>query len=140
MPAIQRVGVVGCGLMGSGIAEVCARAGYTTVVREATGELLQSGLARINGSMDKAVARGKMPAEERDGARARIIGTTDMHAFDECDLIIEAVPEDLAMKRKIFAELDGIAPPHAIPVSYTHLRAHETRHDLVCRLLLEKKK
>jgi|BarGraNGADG00212_2_1021979.scaffolds.fasta_scaffold02249_5 3-hydroxybutyryl-CoA dehydrogenase len=119
MPAIQRVGVVGCGLMGSGIAEVCARAGYTTVVREATGELLQSGLARINGSMDKAVARGKMPAEERDGARARIIGTTDMHAFDECDLIIEAVPEDLAMKRKIFAELDGIAPPHAILASNT---------------------
>jgi len=119
MPAIQRVGVVGCGLMGSGIAEVCARAGYTTVVREATGELLQSGLARINGSMDQAVARGKMPAEERDGARARIIGTTDMHAFDECDLIIEAVPEDLAMKRKIFAELDGIAPPHAILASNT---------------------
>ena len=119
MPAIQRVGVVGCGLMGSGIAEVCARAGYTTVVREATGELLQSGLARINGSMDKAVARGKMPAEERDRARARIIGTTDMHAFDECDLIIEAVPEDLAMKRKIFAELDGIAPPHAILASNT---------------------
>jgi 3-hydroxybutyryl-CoA dehydrogenase len=119
MPAIQRVGVVGCGLMGSGIAEVCARAGYTIVVREATGELLQSGLARINGSMDKAVARGKMPAEECDGARARIIGTTDMHAFDECDLIIEAVPEDLAMKRKIFAELDGIAPPHAILASNT---------------------
>ena len=119
MPAIQRVGVVGCGLMGSGIAEVCARAGYTTVVREATGELLQSGLARINGSMDQAVARGKMPAEERDGALARIIGTTDMHAFDECDLIIEAVPEDLAMKRKIFAELDGIAPPHAILASNT---------------------
>jgi 3-hydroxybutyryl-CoA dehydrogenase len=119
MPAIQRVGVVGCGLMGSGIAEICARAGFTTIVREATGELLQSGLARINGSMDKAVARGKMPAEERDGAWARIIGTTDMHAFDDCDLIIEAVPEDLAMKRKIFAELDGIAPPHAILVSNT---------------------
>jgi 3-hydroxybutyryl-CoA dehydrogenase len=119
MPAIQRVGVVGCGLMGSGIAEICIRAGYTTIVREATGELLQSGLARINGSLDKAVARGKMSADERDGARARIIGTTDMHAFDECDLVIEAVPEDLAMKRKIFAELDGIAPPQAILASNT---------------------
>jgi 3-hydroxybutyryl-CoA dehydrogenase len=119
MPAIQRVGVVGCGLMGSGIAEVCARAGYTTIVREATGELMQSGLARINGSMDRAVARGKLPAEERDAARARIIGTTDMHAFDECDLVIEAVPEDLAMKRKIFAELDGIVPPQAILASNT---------------------
>ena len=119
MPAIQRVGVVGCGLMGSGIAEICARAGYTTIVREATGELLQSGLARINGSMDKAVARGKIPAEERDSARARLIGTTDMHAFDECDLVIEAVPEDLAMKRQIFAELDGIAPPRAILASNT---------------------
>ncbi len=119
MPAIERVGVVGCGLMGSGIAEICARAGYTTIVREATGDLLKAGLARINGSMDKAVARGKMQVQERDGSRARIIGTTDMHAFDECDLVIEAVPEDLAIKREIFRELDGIAPPHAILASNT---------------------
>ena len=73
MPAIQRVGVVGCGLMGSGITEVCARAGYTTMVREATGELLQSGLARINGSMEKAVARRQARRlTTRDNARARI--------------------------------------------------------------------
>ncbi len=116
---IQRVGVVGCGLMGSGIAEVCARAGYTVVVREASGDYLQAGINRIRGSLDRAVGRGKLPAAERDEAQARIIGTTDMHAFDACDLVIEAVPEDLGLKRKVFAELDGIVPPHAILASNT---------------------
>ena len=119
VPAIQRVGVVGSGLMGSGIAEVCARSGYTVVVREANGDLLQAGMDRINGSLDKAVSRGKLAAAQRDTARSRIIGTTDMHAFAQCDLVIEAVPEELSLKRKIFAELDGIAPPHAILASNT---------------------
>jgi 3-hydroxybutyryl-CoA dehydrogenase len=118
-PSIQRVGVVGCGLMGSGIAEVVGRSGYTVVVREANGDLLQVGLDRINSSMDRAVVRGKMDAGERDNARARIIGTTDMHVFGECDLVIEAVSEDLNLKKKIFAELDQIAPPHAILASNT---------------------
>ncbi len=117
--AIERVGVVGCGLMGSGIVEVCAKAGYTVVVREATPELLQAGMTRINGSLDKAVSRGKLAAAERDATQARIIGTTDMNAFGQCDLVIEAVPEDLALKRKIFAELDGVTPPHAILASNT---------------------
>jgi len=116
---LSRIGVVGCGLMGAGIAEVCARAGYTVIVREVSDALLQAGLARIDGSLSKAVARGKLPAGERDAARARIIGATDMSAFATCDLVIEAVAENLALKRKVFAELDGAAPPHAILASNT---------------------
>jgi 3-hydroxybutyryl-CoA dehydrogenase len=119
MAAIQRVGVVGCGQMGAGIAEVCAKAGYTVMVREANDDFLQAGLARLNGSLDKAVARGKLAAAERDAVRARIIGTTEMRGFAQCDLIIEAVPEDMKLKRQIFAEIDAVAPPHAILASNT---------------------
>ncbi len=116
---ISRVGVVGCGLMGSGIAEVCARSGYTVIVREVTAELLEAGLARIDGSMERAVSRGKLSAADRDAARSRISGTTDMAAFAECDLVIEAVVENLDLKRQVFAQLDAITPPHAILASNT---------------------
>ncbi len=116
---ISRVGVVGCGLMGAGIAEVCAKSGYTVIVREVSRELLESGLARINSSMDRAVAKGKLAAADRDTARSRIIGTTNAGAFAECDLIIEAVIENLDLKRRIFAEVDAVAPPHAILASNT---------------------
>jgi 3-hydroxybutyryl-CoA dehydrogenase len=117
--AIERVGVVGCGLMGAGIAEVCAKMGYIVVVREMTGDLLQAGIGRINGSMDRAVAKGKLSTEDRDAAQGRIMGTTDMQALAECDLVIEAVVENLDLKRKIFAELDAITSPHAILASNT---------------------
>lgn len=116
---ISRVGVVGCGLMGTGIAEVCAKSGYTVIVREVNRELLETGIARIRGSMDRAVSKGKLSADERDAAAARIIGTTDMHAFGDCDLIVEAVAENLDLKRRVFAELDVITPPHAILASNT---------------------
>ena len=116
---LRRIGVVGCGLMGAGIAEVCARAGYTVIVREVSDALLQAGLARIDGSLNKAVTRGKLASGECETARARIIGATDMSAFATCDLVIEAVAENLALKRKVFAELDGVAPPHAILASNT---------------------
>ena len=116
---IQRVGVVGCGLMGAGIAEVCAKSGYTVIAREVNRELMEAGIARIRGSMDRAVAKGKLAAADRDAAATRIIGTTDMHAFDGCDLVVEAVAENLELKRKIFAELDAITPPHAILASNT---------------------
>jgi 3-hydroxybutyryl-CoA dehydrogenase len=119
MAKIQRVGVVGCGQMGAGIAEVCGKAGYKVVVREANGDLLQRGLARLNASLDKAVERGKLPADQRDEVLARIVGTTDIHSFAQCDLIIEAVPEDMKLKRQVFAELDAVAPPHAILASNT---------------------
>jgi 3-hydroxybutyryl-CoA dehydrogenase len=116
---VSRVGIVGCGLMGSGIAEVCAKAGYTVIVREVSRELLASGLARINGSLDKAVAKGKLSAANRDAARARIIGATDFSAFSDCDLVVEAVAENMDLKRRVFAELDAVTPPHAILASNT---------------------
>ena len=119
MQPIHRVGVVGCGLMGAGIAEVCAKTGYTVIVREVNRDLMEAGIARIRSSMDRAVTKGKLAANDRDAAAARIIGTTDLHAFDACDLIIEAVVENLDLKRKTFAELDAVAPPHAILASNT---------------------
>jgi len=116
---IQRVGVVGCGLMGAGIAEVCAKAGYPVVVREATSGLLTAGLARISSSMERAVARGKLAGVERDAAWARITGVIEMGALAECDLVVEAVPENLELKRQVFADLDAVAPAHAILASNT---------------------
>jgi 3-hydroxybutyryl-CoA dehydrogenase len=116
---INKVGVVGCGLMGSGIAEVCAKAGYDIVVREVSDELLQKGLGRIQRSLAKAVARGKATQEQADQAWAHIQGTLDLAAFSDCDLVVEAAIENMAAKKEIFAELDGILPPHAILASNT---------------------
>ena len=116
---INRVGVVGCGLMGSGIVEVCARAGYQVVVREVSTELLQAGLARVERSLSKAVDRGKATREQADKALAGIEGTLDLAGFGACDLVIEAAIENMAVKKEIFAELDGILPAHAILASNT---------------------
>jgi len=116
---IKKVGVVGCGIMGSGIAEVCARSGYEVVVREISEELLQKGLERIRKSMAKGVKRGKLTQEEMDAALARIQGTTEMKDFAPCDLVIEAVVEKMEVKKQVFAELDAICPPHAILASNT---------------------
>lgn len=116
---ITRVGVVGCGLMGAGIAEVSARAGYTVIVREISREVLEGGLKRISTSLDRAVAKNKLTAEDRDAAQARIIGVTDLNALADCDLVVEAVVENLDLKRKIFADLDACTPPHTILASNT---------------------
>lgn len=116
---IKKVGVVGCGLMGSGITEVCARSGYDVVVREVNDELLQKGLERIRASMSKGVSRGKLSQEEMDAALARIKGTTSMEDFADCDIVIEAVVENLDVKKQVFAELDRITPPYAILASNT---------------------
>ena len=116
---IKKIGVVGCGLMGSGIAEVCARSGYDVVVREVNDELLQKGLDRIRKSMAKGVQRGKLTQEEMDAALARIQGTTKMEDFAPCDLVIEAVVEKMEVKKQVFAELDAICSPHAILASNT---------------------
>ncbi|HDH09813.1 MAG TPA: 3-hydroxybutyryl-CoA dehydrogenase [Chloroflexi bacterium] len=116
---IKKIGVVGCGLMGSGIAEVCARSGYDVVVREVNDELLQKGLDRIRKSMAKGVQRGKLTQEEMDAALARIQGTTKMEDFAPCDLVIEAAVEKMEVKKQVFAELDAICPPHAILASNT---------------------
>jgi 3-hydroxybutyryl-CoA dehydrogenase len=116
---VRTVGVVGCGLMGSGIAEVCARSGYSTLVREVNEDLLSRGLDRLRSSMDTAVQRGKLAADERDAAATRLRGTTRLDDFGECDLVIEAATENLKIKQETFAELDRVCPPHAILASNT---------------------
>jgi 3-hydroxybutyryl-CoA dehydrogenase len=116
---VHIVGVVGCGLMGSGIAEVSARSGYRVIVLEINEELLQSGLNRIRNSLSKAVARGKASQEEADQTLARIQGTLDLADLAGCDLVVEAAIENMALKKEIFAELDGLLAPHAILASNT---------------------
>jgi len=117
--AMQRVGVVGCGLMGSGIAEVCARAGYQVVVREVSQELLQRGLERIEASLRRAVERGKLEAERAKQAREAIQGTLLLRDLADSDLVIEAVIEQMAEKRAVLRELDGLCPGHTIFASNT---------------------
>jgi 3-hydroxybutyryl-CoA dehydrogenase len=120
MKKIKKVGVLGSGLMGSGIAEVAARAGYETVVREVTDELLDKGLGRIRGSMDKAVEKGKMEAGARDEAVSRLSGTVnDLTALADCDLVVEAIVENLEEKKKTFAALDEAVKAEAIFASNT---------------------
>ena len=116
---VRKVGVVGCGLMGAGIAEVCARAGYDTVVHEVSDDLLGRGLERIERSLGAAVERGKLSAEERDAARGRLHGVTAIDELGDRDLVVEAVTETLEAKRAVFAALDAACPPHAILASNT---------------------
>lgn len=116
---IKTVGVVGCGLMGSGIAETCARAGYNVIVREPTDDLLQNGIVRLKGSLARGVEKAKVSQADADAALARIKGTTVMGDFAPCDLVIEAVIENMALKKEIFSALDKICPPHAILASNT---------------------
>jgi len=116
---ITTIGVVGCGTMGSGISEVCARAGYTVVFREVNDDAVEAGLARIRHSIDRAVDKGKLPAEDRDAALGRISGSTTLEALKTCDVVVEAVPEKLEMKQQLFKELDALLPPHAILATNT---------------------
>jgi len=116
---INRVGVVGCGTMGSGIAQVCAQAGYAVTVSEVSENLLKKGLAAINSFLSKAVEKQKITPQDRDATLTRIKGTTSFKDFGDCDLVIEAAIENLDPKKKIFTELDGICPKHAILASNT---------------------
>jgi 3-hydroxybutyryl-CoA dehydrogenase len=116
---IKKVGVVGCGLMGSGIVEVCARAGYDVIVREINDAFLEKGLERFQKSLSRAVARGKATQEQANEALARVHGTVELAAFAGCDLVVEAAIENMAVKKEIFAELDKILAPHAILASNT---------------------
>ena len=116
---IRTVGVLGCGLMGSGIVEVCARAGYETRVREVTEELTARGRRHIEKSLGRAVEKGKLEGADRDAALARLHTTTSLEDLADCDLIVEAVVEDLAAKNEMFAALDGLCPPETIFASNT---------------------
>ena len=116
---IEKVGVLGCGLMGSGIAEVSAKAGYSTVIREVEEGFLARGRERIERSLGKAVDKGKLEADERDAALSRISGTTELEALAECDLVIEAIVENLEEKCKTFAALDQTVQKDALFASNT---------------------
>ncbi|WP_406465964.1 3-hydroxybutyryl-CoA dehydrogenase [Streptomyces sp. NBC_00111] len=117
---ISKVGVIGCGLMGSGIAEVCARAGLDTLVYEVTTEALAAGRNRVEQSLGKATDRGKLTAQERDNALDALSFTTDLDAFADRDLAVEAAPENAEMKLGIFSTLDRImVQPDALMTSNT---------------------
>jgi 3-hydroxybutyryl-CoA dehydrogenase len=116
---VRRVGVVGCGLMGSGIVEVAARAGCSVTFVEGTDELVATGLERVRRSLAGAVDRGKLEAGERDALLARIDSSTSLRGLDDADLVIEAATEDLASKLAIFRDLDGLTQPGTVLASNT---------------------
>src|SRR5688572_21989122 len=133
--AIKTVGVLGCGLMGSGIAQVCAAAGYNTIVREVDDGLLQKGLGRIRKFLDDGLAKGKVNSEARDKTLAALTGTTSINDLRDCDLVVEAIVENLDEKRTTYAALERAVSERAIFVSntsslcITELAASTTRPD-----------
>jgi 3-hydroxybutyryl-CoA dehydrogenase len=116
---IKKVGVVGCGIMGSGIVQVCAQSGYPVTVSELNQELLKNGLASINKFISKGVELGKVTPQNKESTLARIKGTTDLKDLSDCDLVIEAISEVMPLKKKIFSELDKICPKHTILATNT---------------------
>lgn len=116
---IGKVGVVGCGLMGSGIAQVSAQAGFDTTVVELSEDFLRAGLERIDKFLARGIERGKVTAQEKKDTLARIKGTIDLTALGDRDLVIEAVSEDLDLKRRTFARLDEVLRTDALLASNT---------------------
>ncbi len=116
---VRKVGVVGCGLMGSGIAEVSARAGFETIVRETSDDLVAKGRAKLEKSLNAAVERGKLDAAGRDAALGRLRVTTALDALGDCDVVVEAATENPQLKKGIFADLDRAVKPQAILASNT---------------------
>ena len=116
---IEKVGVVGCGLMGSGIAQVAAQAGCHVVVREVSQSALDKGLGSIDKNLQRMVDKGTLSVADRDAARARLKGTTGLSDFKECDLVVEAIIEQLPAKKDLWNELDAICPKHTVFASNT---------------------
>lgn len=119
MAEIKTVGVLGCGLMGSGIAQVAAQAGYDTVVREISDALNEKGRASITKSLDKFVEKGKLSTKDRDATLGRLRFTTKLADLKAADIVIEAVTEDLEVKNDLWKELDGLCGPATIFASNT---------------------
>jgi 3-hydroxybutyryl-CoA dehydrogenase len=117
--AIQKVGVVGCGLMGSGIAQVTAQAGLPTVVREVSQELVDKGLKGIENNLARLVEKGALTEQAKTEIRGRLKGVTSLDELKDCDLVIEAIIEQLPAKRELFCTLDSLCPPHTIFASNT---------------------
>jgi 3-hydroxybutyryl-CoA dehydrogenase len=116
---IKRVGVVGAGIMGAGIVQVCAQSGYEVVVSEINEELLNKGIGTVDHFLGRAVQKEKMTAQDKDEIMGRIKGTTSVGDFKDCDLVVEAIIENLELKKQIFKQLDEICPPHALLTSNT---------------------
>jgi 3-hydroxybutyryl-CoA dehydrogenase len=116
---IKTVGVLGCGLMGAGIAQVCAAAGYKTIVREVEDGLLKKGMGRIDKFLSDGVEKGKVTPEVRTKTLGNLAGTTKFEALKDCDLIIEAIIENVEEKTKTFAALDALVGQHTIFCSNT---------------------
>ena len=117
--AIQKVGVLGCGLMGAGIAQVSAQAGFKTVVREVSPNALEKGLTAISKFLQLGVDKGKMSAEEREKTLANLSGTAELKDLADCDLIVEAVTESLKLKHDLFSSLDSLCKPGTVFASNT---------------------
>jgi 3-hydroxybutyryl-CoA dehydrogenase len=137
---IRKVGVVGCGLMGGGIAQTCAQSGYETIVREVNQELLDKGLARIYNAWDMMSSKGKLTQEQLDENHSRLYGTLNMEDFADCDLVIEAVIENMEEKVRLFPALDHAVKPEALlltntsSLNVTQMGAVTKRPDKVCGL------
>jgi 3-hydroxybutyryl-CoA dehydrogenase len=137
---IEKVGVLGCGLMGSGIAQVCIQAGYRTVVREIEQRFLDKGFDVIRKNLSRSVEKGKISKEDEDRALSLLSGTLELNDLADCDLIIEAVVEDLKVKNEMFHALDRICPERTIFASNTSsltimaMAAVTQRQDRFCGL------
>jgi 3-hydroxybutyryl-CoA dehydrogenase len=116
---IRKVGVLGCGLMGAGIAQVAATAGYQTVVKEVSEEFIHKGFGGIEKSLAKFAEKGTITAEQQSEIRGRLSGTTSFDALADCDIIIEAIIENLDEKRSTYKQLDSICKPETIFASNT---------------------
>ena len=116
---IKQVGIVGCGQMGGGIAQVCAQSGYEVIASEVNEELLNKGLASINSRLTRAVEKETIKPEDKEAIFSRLRGTTNLKDFSRCDLVIEAAIENIELKKKIYAELDAVCPKHTILATNT---------------------
>jgi 3-hydroxybutyryl-CoA dehydrogenase len=116
---IQKVGVVGCGLMGAGIAQVAAAAGFQTVVREVSGEIVEKGLKNIDKNLTRLVEKGALDEGKKGEIRGRLKGTTALEDLKDCDVVIEAIIEQLLAKRELFSALDALCPASTIFASNT---------------------
>lgn len=138
--AIRRVGVVGCGLMGAGIAQTCAQSGYETLVREVNQQLLDKGVVRIQNAWDMMASKGKLTQGQVDENRSHLHGTLNLEDFADCDLVIEAVIENMEEKLRLFPALDRIVKPGSLlltntsSLNVTQMGAVTKRPDKVCGL------
>ena len=137
---IEKIGVLGCGLMGGGIAQVCAQSGFETVVREIDQKFIDNGFGIIEKNVQKAVEKGKISKEDKDAMWKRLQGSLELEDLKECDLIIEAVVENLEIKNEMFSTLDKICSEKTILASNTSsltvmaMAASTNRPDRFCGL------